>query len=76
MFSAVGARSAPGRAGAELALVTTLGYVGFVAGPPLIGLLSAATTLPTALALLAVLTAAVAVLGPLVLRRPAAPARG
>jgi hypothetical protein len=56
--------------------VTTLGYVGFCAGPPLVGLLSAATTLPTALALLAVLTAAVAVLGPLVLRRPAAPARG
>ena len=73
MFSAVGARSAPGRAGADLALATTLGYVGFVAGPPLIGLLSAATTLPTALALLAVLTAVVAVLGPLVLRRPAAP---
>jgi MFS family permease len=76
MFSAVGARSAPGRAGAELALVTTLGYVGFVAGPPLIGLLSAATTLPTALSLLAVLTAAVAVVGPLVLRRPAAPRLG
>ena len=72
MFSAVGARSAPGRAGAELAMVTTLGYIGFCAGPPLVGLLSAATTLPTALALLAVLTAAVAVLGPLVLRRPAA----
>ena len=76
MFSAVGARSAPGRAGAELALVTTLGYVGFCAGPPLIGLLSAATTLPTALALLAVLPATVAVVGPLVLRRPARAAVG
>lgn len=70
LFSAVGARSAPGRAGADLALVTALGYAGFVAGPPLIGLLSSLTTLPTALALLALVPAVVAVVGPLVLRRP------
>ena len=68
LFSAVGARSLPGRQGADLGLVTALGYVGFVSGPPLVGLLSAATSLPTALASLAVLTAAVAVIGPLVLR--------
>lgn len=68
LFSAVGARSAPGRQGADLALVTALGYVGFVTGPPLVGLLSSLTTLPTALALLAVLAGAVAVVGPLTLR--------
>ncbi|MEX2289105.1 MAG: MFS transporter, partial [Mycobacteriales bacterium] len=61
LFSAVGARSAPGRSGADLALVTALGYAGFVAGPPLVGLLSSLTTLPTALALLAVLPAVIAV---------------
>ncbi len=70
LFSAVGARSAPGRAGADLAAVSALGYAGFVAGPPLIGLLSSLTSLPTALALLAVVPLAVAVVGPLVLRRP------
>ena len=68
LFSAVGARSAGGRAGADLAAVSALGYAGFVAGPPLIGLLSALTSLPTALALLAVVPLAVAVVGPLVLR--------
>jgi len=68
LLSAVGARSEPGRQGADLALVTALGYVGFVTGPPLVGLLSSLTSLPTALALLAVLTAAVAVVGPLALR--------
>ena len=71
LFSAVGARSAPGRQGADLALVTALGYVGFVAGPPMVGLLSALTTLPTALALLAVLTAGIAVVAPLAFRAPA-----
>ncbi|MCW2679190.1 MAG: major facilitator superfamily transporter [Frankiales bacterium] len=74
LFSAVGARSTPGRAGADLAAVSALGYAGFVAGPPLIGLLSSLTSLPTALALLAVVPLAVAVVGPLVLReRVAAP---
>lgn len=68
LFSAVGARSSPGRAGADLALVTALGYAGFVAGPPLIGLVSALSTLPTALTLLALLPALVAVVGPLALR--------
>lgn len=71
LLSAAGARSAPGRQGADLALVTTLGYVGFVAGPPVVGVLSAVTSLPTALALLAVLPAAVLVAGPAVLRAPA-----
>lgn len=72
-FSAVGARSAPGRQGADLGLVSAIGYLGFVAGPPLVGLISSRTTLPTALASLTVLAAAIAVVGPLVLRIPVAP---
>ena len=71
MFSAVGARSQPGRQGADLALVSATGYLGFVLGPPLVGVLSAATTLPTALATLAGLALVIAVAGPLVLRASA-----
>ena len=47
-------------------------------GPPLVGVLSAATTLPTALACMAALAGVIAVAGPLVLPasapRPAPPA--
>jgi MFS family permease len=68
LYSAVGARAAPGRQGADLATVTALGYVGFVAGPPLVGALSAASSLPVALGSLAVVAAAIAVGGLLVLR--------
>ncbi|CAN5607729.1 MFS transporter [soil metagenome] len=70
LLSAVGARATPGRQGADLAAVTALGYSGFIAGPPLVGLLSGLTSLPTALALLAVLGAALAIGGPTVLRLP------
>lgn len=68
LFSAVGARSAPGRSGADLALVTAFGYVGFVAGPVLVGVLSDALTLPRALASLSVVGLVVAVAGPVLLR--------
>ncbi|MCW2713479.1 MAG: major facilitator superfamily transporter [Frankiales bacterium] len=64
LFSAVGSRSLPGQEGADLALVSATGYLGFVLGPPLVGLLSALTSLPTALALLAALATVVAVAGP------------
>jgi fucose permease len=47
--------------GAAVAVVSSVGWVGFVAGPPLIGHLSEAVTLPVALALLPILTAAIAV---------------
>jgi MFS family permease len=70
LFSAVGARSARGRQGADLAAVTALGYAGFIAGPPLVGLLSSLTTLPTAIGLLSLLGLTLATAGPLVLRRP------
>jgi MFS family permease len=46
-----------------LAAVSTTGYLGFIAGPALIGLLSDATSLPTALALVAVLCLGAAALG-------------
>ena len=68
LFSAVGRRAAPGRQGAELAKVTALGYVGFVAGPPLVGVISAATSLPFALGSLSFVAVALAVGGPLLLR--------
>jgi MFS family permease len=58
-------RSAAGAgdsAAPALAAVSTTGYVGFVAGPALIGLLSDATSLPTALSLVVALCLAMAVL--------------
>ena len=51
-----------GGAGPAIAAVSTTGYVGFIAGPALIGLLSDATSLPTALALVVVLCLAMAAL--------------
>jgi MFS family permease len=68
LYSAVGARAAPGRQGADLAAVSVLGYVGFVAGPPLVGAVSAASSLPVALGSLAVIGAALGLGGPLLLR--------
>ncbi len=70
LLSAVGARSEPGRQGADLAVVTAFGYTGFVVGPLLVGVLSAALSLPVALALLAVLALGVAAAGPALLRTP------
>lgn len=68
LFSAIGARSAPGREGADLSTATALGYVGFLAGPPLVGAVSAATSLPTALGGLGVFGLALAAAAPSVLR--------
>ncbi len=70
LFSAVGARSAPGREGAALGAVSTLGYVGFLIGPAVVGLVSGATSLPIALGLLGVLGLAVSMAGPVILRLP------
>jgi MFS family permease len=61
VFSAAG--SASGLAsGPAIAAVATVGYLGFLAGPPLIGALGEATTLPAALTLVVALTALVAVM--------------
>lgn len=67
LYSAVGRRAAAGRQGADLAAVSALGYAGFVAGPPLVGALSAATSLPVALGSLAFVGLALATGGPLLL---------
>jgi MFS family permease len=72
LFSAIGDRSAPGREGADLSTASGLGYVGFLAGPPLVGAVSAGTSLPVALGSLGFFGLLIAVGGPVVLRRPVA----
>jgi fucose permease len=47
--------------GAGIAAVATTGYLGFLAGPPLIGFAAEATTLPVALGIVVLFTALVAV---------------
>jgi MFS family permease len=54
VFSAAG-RLDSRSAGPGLAAVTTAGYLGFLAGPPVIGFIAEAFTLPLALALIVVL---------------------
>jgi MFS family permease len=68
LYSAVGTRAEPGRQGADLATVAGVGYVGFVGGPPLVGAISAGTSLPVALGGLGLVAAALAVTGPRLLR--------
>lgn len=46
--------------GAAVAVVSSVGWLGFIAGPPLIGHLSEAVSLPVALALLPILTGVIA----------------
>lgn len=67
LYSAVGELAAPGRQGADLAAVSALGYAGFVAGPPLVGAISAATSLPVALGCLGGVGLLLATTGPLLL---------
>jgi predicted MFS family arabinose efflux permease len=50
--------------GTALAAVTTAGYSGFLVGPPIIGAIAGATSLPAALTLVLVCTATVAALAP------------
>jgi MFS family permease len=66
----------PGRASDGIATVATVGYGGFLLGPPLIGLLAHQVGLGTALWVLAPLGVAIAVLAPVVAptRRPSADA--
>jgi hypothetical protein len=49
------------KTGPAVAAVSALGWIGFVGGPPIIGLLSEHVTLPATLALLPVLTATIAI---------------
>jgi hypothetical protein len=47
--------------------VNGLGYVGFIAGPPLVGAVTAVASMPTAFSLLGVLAVILGVAGPIVL---------
>ncbi|MEV7970887.1 MFS transporter [Sphaerisporangium sp. NPDC088356] len=69
VFSAAGHRD-PARAGQALARVASLGYLGFLTGPVLIGAASEALDLPRALAIPALLALFVALAAPAV-RKPA-----
>ena len=60
LFSAAGRLDPPGP---SLAATFTIGYTGFIVGPPLIGLLADRAGLPKTLALLVVAALAVAALG-------------
>lgn len=53
-------------AGSALAAVTAVGYAGFLAGPPLIGLVAQVTSLRLALGIVAVLGVTIVVLAPVV----------
>jgi predicted MFS family arabinose efflux permease len=57
-------------AGPSLAAVFTVGYTGFIVGPPLIGILADATSLPLALGTLCLAAAAVTLLGGRAAHRP------
>jgi MFS family permease len=58
-FTAVG--RLPGiHAGSAVAAISAIGWIGFVAGPPLIGHIAEAVTLPVALGLLPLMTGAIA----------------
>lgn len=64
----------PGMASSvSLSAVTSVGYLGFVAGPPAIGGLAELTSLPVALGVLVLLAAAVAALASTTARAEAAP---
>ena len=67
IFSATGTLEGRGT-GASLAAVTTMGYFGFLSGPPLIGFISAMTGLPVALSLVIVSGAVIATVGAAIVR--------
>lgn len=62
-------------AGPALAAVTTTGYLGFLAGPPIIGAVASATSVPAALVLVVVAALAVG-LGAGALKDPRSPVAG
>ena len=61
VFSAAG--HAPGESGPNIAAVSSMGSIGFLAGPPFIGFLAEATSLPLALSTLCLGLAVVTVAG-------------
>jgi MFS family permease len=72
VFRAAG--NVPGvAAGVSLAAVSTIGYLGFIAGPPIIGGLAELVGLPAALGAVVLLALGVAALAPTTARRAPAP---
>ena len=65
---AKGAETEPHAPGHGIAAVTTLGYAGFLVGPPMIGFLASVTSLTIALLVLALGAAAVSLAAPLARR--------
>jgi len=63
---AIAGRRFPTASGAATSTVISIAYLGFVLGPAAVGLLSGATTLPTALTAVALVGAALAILSPTV----------
>jgi fucose permease len=69
VFRAAAGTAEAGQSGPALATVTTIGYTGFLAGPPLIGAFAHLTSLPLALGVLPLLALAMVVLAPATSRR-------
>jgi MFS family permease len=67
-------RAEPGSSGPAVALVSTIGYTGFLAGPPFIGFVAERTTLAWGLGVVALLAAVAAALA-VRLRPPRSPAQ-
>jgi MFS family permease len=64
LLGAAGRRAKPGDRGASVATVTTIGYLGFLVGPPLVGAAAEAIGLRAAFAALALIAAALAAATP------------
>ena len=60
LFGAAGRRAGANERGSAIATATTIGYLGFVVGPPLVGVVAEAVGLRTAFAGLALVAAALA----------------
>jgi fucose permease len=65
LISMAGAWAGPEARAAAVSVVTTVAYLGFLLGPPAVGLTAAATTLPTALFAVAILALVLAGFSPL-----------
>ena len=78
LFARAGRMAGPSGRGAAIASLTVFGYIGFLIGPVLMGLISQQSGLPTSFLVLAALSATLAVAGSVVLsgRRTARYAQG
>lgn len=68
IFGAAGRLKGMGGAGPAIATVTTMGYLGFLSGPPVIGLIAAHAGLPVAFGTVVIFGVILATLGVVVLR--------